>query len=270
MLVGQHRVDDRASTGGVGPPCTAHLADSAGQLASSSRRPQHRSRSPSSPAGASCAVRLQRRRRAGVARPTAWRLWGRRFEPAAGAGAAGRQRRQHRRFPSIGITRRAGCASSCSLRADQVVAVHREAAGGLASRTTTGRRNTIRLVFLRAARPSLNRLPSTGHVAQARHLGLVALGIRPADQAAEHDDGAVVDHHGRSIERLLVEGRCWVPGWSWPTSIADWTPGRSSCAPCRSSPICGRMRSVRPTSLRSMVWKGLTAPCRCRCWWCGR
>ena len=80
---------------------------------------------------------------------------------------------------------------------------------------------------------------------------------RSFDQAAQHHDGAVVDHHGR-LDRALVgrSGRRWrcrrdlrlTLETSWKISMRTVPP----------SPICGLMRSVRPTSLRSMVWNGLT------------
>jgi hypothetical protein len=59
-----------------------------------------------------------------------------------------------------------------------------------------------------------------------------------------------------SICRLFVEGPALeVPGATFSETLEDsWKIDMRTVPP---SPTCGRTRSVRPTSLRSMVWKGL-------------
>ena len=61
-----------------------------------------------------------------------------------------------------------------------------------------------------------------------------------------------------SIERLVVDGPALVvpAAVSVLTLLCSWKTVMRTAPP---SPICGRMRSVTPTSLRSMVWNGLTA-----------
>ncbi len=59
-----------------------------------------------------------------------------------------------------------------------------------------------------------------------------------------------------SIERLLVDGPAFeVPGATELDRLDDSWKIAMRTVPL--SPICGLMRSVMPTSLRSMVWNGL-------------
>ena len=60
-----------------------------------------------------------------------------------------------------------------------------------------------------------------------------------------------------SIARLLVIDAGGVGG---AVPRRRKSPGRSPACTVPPSLICGRTRSVRPTSLRSMVWNGLTRP----------
>ena len=62
-----------------------------------------------------------------------------------------------------------------------------------------------------------------------------------------------------SIERLLVDGPALVvPGATWSERLDDSWKIVIFTEP--SSPICGLMRKVMPTSFRSMVWNGLVVP----------
>ena len=59
-----------------------------------------------------------------------------------------------------------------------------------------------------------------------------------------------------SIERLSVDGPAFdVPGATVDDRLDDSWKIAMRIVPF--SPICGRMRSVMPTSLRSIVWNGL-------------
>ncbi len=61
-----------------------------------------------------------------------------------------------------------------------------------------------------------------------------------------------------SIERLVVDGPALsVPGATRGSTLdCSWKITMRTLPP---SPICGRSRSVSPTSRRSMVWNGLAA-----------
>jgi len=76
--------------------------------------------------------------------------------------------------------------------------------------------------------------------------------IRPPNTRIAPSSTTTVD----SIERLSVDGPALdVPGATLSLTLEDsWKIVMRTAPP---SPTCGRMRSVMPTSLRSMVWNGL-------------
>ena len=84
--------------------------------------------------------------------------------------------------------------------------------------------------------------------------------IRPPSTMMAPSSTTTVD----SIERLSVDGPALeVPGATLSlTADCSWKIVMRTAPP---SPTCGRMRSVMPTSLRSMVWNGLVRRPR-RCW----
>ncbi len=88
------------------------------------------------------------------------------------------------------------------LAAHEVVAVQRQgvAVGGVAHHDGAQEHHQVGL--LAAARFALEQVAEDGHVAQHRHLLLVA-GVFVLQQAAQHDDGAVVHQHA-GLDRALV------------------------------------------------------------------
>ena len=152
---------------------------------------------------------------------------------------AARRRRARRACPGGGSS---GCVGSCQnsrcpaaalalLLAQQVVV----ALGGERSRpsaslrTTVGLRKTIRLVLLARARVVAEQRADERDVAEQRHL-VRAVGEPVLDQAAQHDDLAVVDDH-RGLDRALVGDEARRRCRSTPARARP--PGRSTGAPCR-------------------------------------
>jgi hypothetical protein len=125
-----------------------------------------------------------------------------------------------------------------------------------ASRITTGRRNTIWLVrflvrdSLRTTAPRYGMSPRIG----TWDLSTVKVSsMSPPSTMISPSSTTTVD----SIERLLVVG----PALDVPGAVPEARLDDSWNSVIRTvpfSPICGRMRNVMPTSLRSMVWNGLT------------
>ena len=158
--------------------------------------------------------------------------------PCRRAGAARRwparrpQRRQHRRLVDRQDRRSAAAACPAAGRGSSRSGRARAVRAVAASRITTGRRNTIRLVRLARAVLAAEQAAEERDVAEQRHLRCV-VGVAVLDQAAEHHDLAVVDDH-RGLDRALVGGRAGVGG-AGRRGAGDrrTTPGRSSCAPCR-------------------------------------
>ena len=168
---------------------------------------------------------------------------------AAAAGPALRSRRC-----SNDVVGRAAC--SAAWRAWSRSGRARAASLVPLSRTTTGRRNTIRLVFLRAARLALEQVAEHRDVARPAAPSPVlseysscsrppSTMMLPSSTSTFDSIDALVG--GRAVERCS-RSTAWTLETSW--KIVSLTVPFSL--------ICGRTRSVRPTSLRSMVWNGLT------------
>ena len=172
-------------------------------------------------------------------------------EPAAGGscGATGAS--------LIGITTLGRGCAVLLLRADQVVAVQRQLVRvGLrrASPSGAGRPSGWCVVLVRLS--LRNSAPTQRQVAEQRHLGSCcrcsSSSIRPPSTMIWPSSTTTVD-----LDRALVGDRAGVARcrrdvarrleFSWKIVMRIVPP----------SPICGLMRSVMPTSLRSMVWNGL-------------
>ena len=122
------------------------------------------------------------------------------------------------------------------------------------SRTTTGRKNTMRLVFLRLRVSVLNKLPNSGTSPSTgifSWLPEYSSDSRPPSTTMEPSFTSTLV----SMERLLVVGplaELMVEGCTLETSCEM----DSRMVPF--SLICGLTLSVMPTSLRSTVWNGFT------------
>ena len=124
-----------------------------------------------------------------------------------------------------------------------------------ASRMITGRRKTIRLVRVLVRVALRNRPPTSGRSPSSGTLVLFSVNLssmRPPSTRIAPSSTTTVD----SIERLSVDGPALlVPGATLSLTLDDsWKIVMRIVPP---SPICGLMRSVMPTSLRSIVWNGL-------------
>ena len=125
------------------------------------------------------------------------------------------------------------------------------------SRKTTGRKKTIRLVrcllrdSLRNKAPMPGMSPSRGTLDEEMSM---RSSMRPPSTRIEPSSTITFV----SIERLLVVGPVPLVPSAWPTTAElSWKIVMRIVPP---SPICGLMRKVMPTSLRSTVWKGLVVP----------
>ncbi len=210
----------------------------------------------------------RRRRAAGIARPccaepgqlvgadAAWP----RDAPAASRWSTGahrrtrRRRRQHRR--AVDRQDRAGHRLRLLLAgADQVVAVERQLVGAV-DVAHHHRPQEDHQVGLSWCGVSLrNRVPRNGMSPSSGTFSWLPVEL-VLQQAAQHQDGAVVDQHVRFDRALVGDGPALeVPGATWTLSAeVSW---KICMRTVPFSLICGLMRSVRPTSLRSMVWNGL-------------
>ena len=148
------------------------------------------------------------------------------------------------------------------LRLQDVVVARRlvTVAASSALRTITGRRKIIRLVLCARGSCSGTDCPARD-VAQERHVVLPAActwsSIRPPSTTIWPSSTSTVE----SSERLLVlAGGCRATCLHARNFLEDLAAHRA-----RPRMIWGFTFSVRPTSLRSMVWNGVAVVRRCRC-----